>query len=124
MGEWSADPWGTDEAADWFHRFWTQGQFSVLIDEIKNFDPKQERYEGIRAASYLLQVLGIAYVWPAEHLGLLRELLERAIRILKNMIDPPSKDWAYLEMSDRPEEFVVAVRDQIAALERRRRDLV
>jgi len=22
MGDWGAEPWSNDEAADWFHRFW------------------------------------------------------------------------------------------------------
>ena len=59
MGDWGAEPWESDEAADWFHRFWKCG-FSILVDEIRNFDPRLEGYDSVRAAAYLLQTLGIA----------------------------------------------------------------
>ena|SRR5215471_15954093 len=86
MGDWGVQPWDNDEAADWFHRFWTKG-FSVLIDEIRNFDAKEEGYDSFRAASYVLQTMGNPYIWPSEHHAVLKELLDKSISVLQSMID-------------------------------------
>ena len=115
MGDWGAEPWDNDEAADWFHRFWKRG-FATLIDEIRNFDPRRQRYDSVRAAAYLLQTLGIAYVWPSEHLAELKPLLTNAIAILTNMIDPPSDDWGFLDMSANNPDVIKSVENQIDVL--------
>lgn len=119
MGDWSAQAWGNDEATDWFQRFWQQADFSVLIDEISNFDPLEERYDAVRAASYLLQTLGIVYVWPVRHGDILKPLLEKAIAILSDMIAPPDEDWGFLEMWGHDAEVIAAVNSQIEALRAR-----
>ena len=123
MGDWGAEPWDNDEAADWFHRFWKCG-FSILIDEIKNFDPRLERYDSVRAAAYLLQTLGIAYVWPSEHHTVLKPLLNDAISILTNMINPPSDDWGFLDMCSNNPDVIKSVENQIDALRKRLSQLV
>jgi hypothetical protein len=123
MGDWSAEPWGCDEAADWFHHIWKGCDFSILTGEIMNFDPLQERYDSVRAACYLLQTLGIVYVWPARHGSELKPLLEKSIAILTNMIAPPSDDWGYLEMCGNDPAIIPAVESQIIALRTRLRDL-
>ena len=51
MGDWSCKPWGNDEAADWFHEFWRSKDFTLLFDEIEEFDPRAERYDRARAAA-------------------------------------------------------------------------
>ncbi|WP_028601576.1 hypothetical protein [Ottowia thiooxydans] len=123
MGDWSTKPWGCDEAADWFHRFWTKGGIAVLIREFEEFDERQEKYDSIRAASYLLQTLGITFVWPVDHSDELEPLLRKAILILKNMIDPPTDDWGYLEMCGNDPGAILAVKEQITALQDRLSDL-
>ena len=123
MGDWSAQAWGTDEAADWFQRFWRQPDFSVLIDEIRHFVPRDERYDAVRAASYLLQTLGIVYVWPVQHSDVLRPLLQEAIGILSNMIDPPNDDWGFLDMWGNDPGVIAAVSSQIDALRLRLHEL-
>ena len=123
MGDWSAEPWGCDEAADWFHCFWKGCDFTMLIEEIRNFDPREERYDSVRAASYLLQTLGIVYVWPAKYGSELRPLLEEAITILNNLIAPPNEDWGYLEMCGDEEKVISSVREQISELTMRLRAL-
>ena len=35
MGDWSYESWGSDEAADWFHKFWTKGGIPVLQERRK-----------------------------------------------------------------------------------------
>jgi len=124
MGDWGVEPWETDEAADWFHRFWTKGGISVLIDTIETFDEKTERYEEARAAAYLLQTLGIAYVWPVRYLDKLTTTLDKAIYILNCMIDPPNEDWCFLEMGGDRNEQIQAVQEQLVALRKRREALV
>ncbi len=124
MGDWSYEPWGSDEAADWFHKFWTNGGIPVLIDEIENFDETEEAYDSFRAAAYLLQTLGIAYVWPVKYLSELKQLLDKTIIILSRMIDPPDKNWAYLEMGGDREVLIQAVKEQITALQERRKALI
>lgn len=124
MGTWSVEPWGSDEAADWFHRFWKKGGISVLIDTIENFDEKEEKYDEIRAPAYLLEVLGISYVWPVDYLGALNGLLDKAIDILEKMINPPNDNWVYLDMGGDVGELVRAVELQLAELRKRRPSIV
>ena len=123
MGDWGARPWENDEAADWFHRFWTKG-FSVLIDEIKNFDAREEGYDSFRAASYVLQTMGNPYIWPVEHASILKELLDRSISVLENMINPPNEDWGFLEMWGHDPKVTESVRHQIRELQTRRSEIV
>jgi len=124
MGDWGVEPWETDEAADWFHRFWTKGGVSVLIDTIENFDEKTQAYEEARAAAYLLQVLGIVFVWPVEYAGKLAPTLDKAIHILNCIIEPPNEDWCYLEMGGDRNELIRAVQEQLIALRKRREGVV
>ena len=123
MGDWSFKPWGTDEAADWFHMFWKTKDVQLLIDEIENFDPRAERYERLRAAAYLLQSLGIVFVWPAEHGDRLKPLLTKTIAILENFLAPPDRDWGFLDMWGNEPGVVEAVKEQIAVLKERLADV-
>ena len=77
----------------------------------------------MRAACYLLQTLGMVYIWPARHASELKPLLEGAIAILTNMIAPPNDDWGYLEMCGNDPAIIAAVENQIIALRTRLRDL-
>ncbi|NJR44195.1 hypothetical protein HC761_01760 [bacterium] len=86
MGDWSNDAWGSDEAADWFHRFWNENNFELLVETIENFDPVDERFETLRAASYLLEVLGIPYVWPVAYLDQPAKLLAKSIELLRKCL--------------------------------------
>ncbi|WP_306350328.1 hypothetical protein [Flavobacterium sp. '19STA2R22 D10 B1'] len=124
MGDWSRQPWGNDEAADWFHKFWKIKDFTILISEIEDFDPTEEKYDSIRAASYLLQTLGIVYVWPSEHLEVLKPLLNKAITILTHMVNPPNDDWGFLDMWGNDPAVIYSVKEQITLLEMRINDLV
>jgi hypothetical protein len=87
VGDWGAEPWANDEAADWFHRFWTKSDFALLINEINNFDERDERdekYDSLKAAGHVLQTMGNPYIWPAQHLAVLKDLLDTSIRLLEN----------------------------------------
>lgn len=116
MGDWSREPWGNDEAADWFHVFWKNSDFSLLINEIENFSPEEERYDSVRAACYLLQTIGIVYVWPVRHMDILKDLLIKSISILTNMLNPPNENWGFLDMWGNDPEVIKAVESQIEIL--------
>jgi hypothetical protein len=124
MGDWGPEPWANDEAADWFHKLWRECDFSVLIDEIRNFDERNEGYESFRAASYVLQTLGNPYMWPAEHRTILKELLDKSISVLENMINPPNDAWGFLESWGNDARVVDSVRTQITELRKRRSEIV
>ncbi|OOW05669.1 MULTISPECIES: DUF4259 domain-containing protein [Pseudomonas] len=119
MGAWNYNPWENDEAADWFQEFWKQQNFAVLINEISQFDPAEERYDAFRAACYLLQTLGNPYIWPTEYLAQLKPLIEQAISILTQLIDPPNDEWGFLDMWGDSADVINAVEEQIDALKMR-----
>lgn len=123
MGDWSNEPWGTDEAADWFQSLWKDCNFSKLIEEINNFNPKEERYEAIRAAGYILETLGIPYVWPTAYMSELKALLQTTISILENMLSPPNQDWGFLDSWGEDPDIIRSVQAQINCLKKRVSDL-
>jgi hypothetical protein len=123
MGGWSFKPWGNDDAADWFQRFWKSKDVALVVDEVERFDAKAERYDQLRAAAYLLETLGNPYIWPATQQAALKPLLTRTIEILSHMIDPPDADWGFLDMWGNDPGVIEAVREQIAALQARLADL-
>lgn len=113
MGAWSVEPWGNDDAADWFGNFWQGKDFSPLVELIENFNPTEETYSEFRAACYLLEALGRPYVWPSEHLDNLRPLLTKAIEILENMVNPPDENWFFLSEWDEDPEMIDSLEKQI-----------
>lgn len=120
MGDWNVEPWGNDEAADWFHRFWQGANISQIINEIRDFDEKHEAYDSFRAASYVLQSFGHPYLWPSAYRLDLKPLLDRSIEILTCMIEPPNANWGFLEMWGHDPKIIISVRFQIEALKQRR----
>ena len=117
MGDWSFEPWGTDEAADWFARFWKSKDIALVIDTIERFDPKEEAFDGLRAAAYVLDSFGSPYMWPSPHGGKLKPLLNEAIAILTKMIEP-ADPWGFIDAWGS-RKVVPAVEAQIAALQAR-----
>jgi hypothetical protein len=117
MGDWSTQPWGTDEAADWFHRFWQRKDLRWVLDELRGFDPLHEQYEGVRATAHVLIAFGSPYCWPADLLDVRIEMLERTLCILQQMIEPPSADWRFLDAWEHDPAIFASVQSQIAALQ-------
>lgn len=117
MGDWSFEPYGTDESADWFARFWRSKDVTLVIEEIDHFDPRQERFEQLRAAAYVLAAFGDPFMWPSAHADELVRLLQRAVSLLTTMI-APEDPWGFFDAWGG-EQVRPAVAAQIAALQAR-----
>jgi hypothetical protein len=118
MGTWGVEPWDNDEAADWFSEVFKGIDIDTKIEKALCYD--YDNYDQVRAAAYLLQVLGVSYVWPGD-LNRLSGHVQRALELLKAMIDPDSddKDMDFLALWDNDPEVIEAVRKQIEQLEQR-----
>ena len=73
MGDWSKEAWGTDEAADWFGRYWNGGGIPLVLKTIHEFEPETEQYEAVSATCMVLGVLvrhmhGRARIWKSVYL--------------------------------------------------------
>jgi hypothetical protein len=119
MGTWGVQPWDSDGAADWF---------GGALQGINDIDSKisaalkyrYDNYDEVRAAAYLLQVLGVSYIWPGD-LEKLQGHIQRAIEILEAMIDQKSDDsqMDFLQLWDNDPEVIESVQEQIEQLKNR-----
>jgi hypothetical protein len=119
MGVWDYDPWGNDEAADWFPEFFRGVKANARIRRAFQ-DPND--LPVIRAACFILGAIGRVYVWP-DDLRELAALLDQGIALLSRMARPSKADLAnddFLEYWDDDPDFRKAVRAQIAELRKRR----
>ncbi len=112
MGVWGSKPWDSDGAADWFSEVFEGIDIDARIDAAFEYD---DDYDQVRAAAYLLAVLGRVYVWPGD-LERLDEHLERGIELLSEMIAPDSD---FRDLWEDDPEVIEAVRGEIAELEAR-----
>ena len=115
MGDWSKEPWGNDEASDWFAKFWKNNDLNLVIDEVINFDPIDEKFDSIRAACYVLTCFGHVYTWPSTVLDHRVEILSKAISILEKMIDLED-EWGFLDMWGHDLEIIGLEQIQIKTL--------
>ncbi len=111
MGDWGAQPWDSDEAADWFQRFWKQG-WSLVEQEVEEFDPAQERYDSLRAAAYVLATFGGVYTAPTSMREKLPGLIDKSESRLYDLLQ--SSDFADIYGNDP--DVRVNIESQIAAL--------
>ena len=118
MGTWGVAPWDNDAAADWFGDVFEEIDIDSKIEEALKYD--YDNYDQVRAAAYLLQVLGVTYVWPGD-LDSLTGYMQRAIKLLKAMIDQDTddKNMDFLALWDNDPTVIAAVREQIEQLEKR-----
>ncbi|MCP3924670.1 MAG: hypothetical protein GY793_02390 [Proteobacteria bacterium] len=116
MGAWDVNPWDNDSAADWFSLAFEGMSIDSKIERALKY--KHDNYDEVRAAAYLLEVLGISYIWPGE-LDKLDGHIKKALEILKAMIDTNSddKDMDFLELWDNDPEIISSVEKQIGRLE-------
>jgi len=112
MGAWGTSPWDSDDAADWFADFFDGVDVDARVAAA--FDDEDE-HEQIRAACYMLNVLGRTYVWPGD-LETLDSLLERGIELLTAMLE---EDSEFRELWEDDEEVLGAVENELAGLKER-----
>lgn len=111
MGTWGHQPWDNDGAADWFTSLFDGIDIDGHIDRAFATDDGDE----IRAAGYILTVLGRPYIWPGD-LERLDGHLERGIELLTEFLD---EDSEFRELWEDDPEALAAVRAELAALEAR-----
>ncbi|MEM6369752.1 MAG: DUF4259 domain-containing protein [Myxococcota bacterium] len=87
MGTWGDEPWDNDAGADWFATFFR----GIDVDERIEFALDSDDFQEVRAACYVLAVLGRVYVWPGDFSRLARSL-EKAIALLKSAEDEDYED--------------------------------
>jgi hypothetical protein len=105
MSAWGHEPWDSDDAADWFSELIT-AKFVKQIALALRKDP-QDEYETIRAACYVLNVLGQTYIWPGDKL---KPQLQAAIKSLRKVLESGV-------LEDR--KIVSKVRKELKSLEQR-----
>lgn len=80
MGAWGTAAWDNDDAADWFGELFTSTKLAQRVEKALKTKDVEEYAGKIRAAAYMLVVLGRVYIWPVEdldrHLRLAIEKLE------------------------------------------------
>lgn len=118
MGAWGTEPWDNDDAADWFGEVFDGIDIDSKITQALAYD--YDNYDQVRAAAYLLDVLGVSYIWPGD-LDKLDGHLERALQILTAMIDRESEDeeMDFLELWDDDPDVIKSVEQQIRRLQMR-----
>lgn len=118
MGAWGTKPWDNDDAADWFNSTFDGIDIDTKINKALEFT--YDNYDEVRAAAYLLDVLGVSYVWPGDS-DKYEGHVKRALEILKAMIaeDSDDEDMDFLELWDSDPEVIQGVKEQIDNLEKR-----
>ncbi len=118
MGAWGTEPWDNDSAADWFSDAFEGIDIDAKIEKaLKYF---YDNYDEVRAAAYLLDVLGVSYIWPGD-LDKYDGFVNSALEILRAMIDENSDDkqMDFLGLWDNDPEVIESVKKQIKNLEKR-----
>ncbi len=109
MGMWAFEPWGNDEAADWFGDFMDRTQ--LRKEWLKGISADPVESPGVvRAAAALFVMLGRVYVWPIKTFD---QDLELAIASLSALVEAGE----YAE----PPELAAAIEQEVAELEARRK---
>ena len=117
MGAWGKDPWDNDSAADWFADVFDGIDIDSKIEQALS---DSDNYDEVRAAAYLLDVLGSAYIWPGD-LDKYDDYVKQIIAMLEAMIDENSDDpdMDFLELWDNDPEIIQSVKQQINNLQKR-----
>ena len=93
MGAWGMAAWDNDDAADWFGDLFAKTKLAARVEKTLKLEDVEDYAGEIRAAAYVLVVLGRNYIWPVEdldrHLKLAIEKLE-AINELEDYHDEPT----------------------------------
>ena len=107
-----------DEAADWLHQFWNTKSFDLLVKEVEQFDPRNEKYDTIRVIAHILICFSSPYTCPGDFLDQRSIIIKRVLTILENMINPPNSDWEFLDIWDNDPTIISEVEKQIIELKK------
>ncbi len=95
MGAWGSAAWDNDLAADWFGNLFEKTNLARHVEKTLNLKDLEEYAAEVRAAAWLLGVLGKVYIWPIadleRHLKLAIAKME-AIRELPDYEGVPDID--------------------------------
>jgi hypothetical protein len=106
---WALEPWGNDEAADWFGDFMDSTQ--IRRERLKGINADPADSPGVvRAAAALFVMLGRVYVWPIKTFD---QDLELTIARLAAVVEAGE----YGE----PPELATAIEQELAELKSRRK---
>ena len=84
MGAWGTAAWENDGAADWFGDVLDATGLANHVEEALHLD-LEDFHEEVRAAAYLLVVLGRVYIWPTEELDRHLELAISRLEAIKQL---------------------------------------
>ncbi len=102
--------------------------FHKIENFIINFDPKEEKYDELRAYAYIIQKLCIPYIWTTEFNIYPKKLIKKTIEILENMISIDDEEWFFLdswgESIEEETELKREIKVQIEELEVRLTDWI
>lgn len=105
MGAWGVKPWDNDTAADWFMDLFDKTKLAQYVEETLRSELTDSfNYPEIRAAAYMVIVLGHWYIWPNE----LKTHLALAVSRLQEIVDKGCLD--------EDPEAVTEVKKEIAIL--------
>lgn len=105
MGAWGPGPLQNDHAADWLHDLFEGTRFAERVaDALAGGDPDE-----VRAAAWLLGVLGKVYVWPIDRVDADRAAARAALEKLL-------ADEAWLSSWSDRGEIEQALREQLDAI--------
>lgn len=111
MGTWGIQAWDSDGAADWFAKTFEGIDMDARIEAALKYD---DRYDEIRAAAYLLRVLGHStHVWPGDP-DRLSQHVAKALKRLRGMAAAGSE---YRELWKNDPKVVAALEGEIAGLD-------
>jgi hypothetical protein len=104
LGAWGTAAWDNDDAADWFANLFAATKLADRVEKTLKEQDVEEYAGRIRAAAYVLVVLGRVYIWPINDLyRRLRLAIEKleAIRQLKDYEDDPTIAAEIAELRSR-----------------------
>jgi hypothetical protein len=109
MGTWGHEPWANDQAADWYAELFEKTKLSDHIEQTLQSNIS-DNYDEIRAAAFVLVVLGRINIWPIEVLNKhLNSAVEKLEGILNDKTCPLNED----------DDIINAIKEDIVMLKKR-----
>ena len=102
MGKWGYEPWANDSAANWFDGTFDLTGLAEHVEQTLNLRI-DEHADEVRAAAYVVSLLGEHYMWPINsRMRCVRLAIARLHEIAAQVADP---------------QFVATLQNEIGAFE-------